>query len=181
MPYGAIQLFRDDNTRISRCQITFHGQGYILTKHNPNYVVLGESDTLNFDVLTKAIQLVKNGSRFIATNPDISGPRERGIVPGCGVMAALIEKASGVNALYIGKPNPLMMRSTINYLGIHSENTVMVGDQMDTDIIAGVQTGMDTILGLPGLTRLDDVAKFPKNLLYRQPLKKHLYYFWDEF
>jgi ribonucleotide monophosphatase NagD (HAD superfamily) len=82
---------------------------------------LDESDTLNFDVLTKAIRLVKNGSRFIATNPDISGPRERGIVPGCGVMAALIEKASGVNALYIGKPNPLMMRSAINYLGVHSE------------------------------------------------------------
>ncbi len=138
-----------------------HDQGYILTEHNPDYVVLGESDTLNFDTLTKAIRLVKNGSRFIATNPDVSGPSERGIVPGCGAMAALIEKASGVNALYIGKPNPLMMRSAINYLGVHSENTVMVGDRMDTDIIAGVQTGMDTILVLSGVTRLEELAKFP--------------------
>jgi len=76
-------------------------------------------------------------------------------------MAALIEKASGVNALYIGKPNPLIMRSAINYLGVHSKNTVMVGDRMDTDIIAGVQTGMDTILVRSGVTRLDEVAKFP--------------------
>ena len=97
----------------------------------------------------------------IASNPDVTCPNERKTVPGCGALAAFIENASGVNALFIGKPNPLMMGSAITSLGIHSENAVMAGGRMDTDIIAGVQTGMDTILVLSGVTRLEEVVKFP--------------------
>jgi len=105
--------------------------------------------------------LIVNGAKFIATNPDVSGPVEAGIVPACGAMAALIEKASGISPFFVGKPNPLMMRMALNYLDAHSEDTVMVGDRMDTDIIAGVTSGMETILVLSGVTRREDVTRFP--------------------
>jgi NagD protein len=138
-----------------------HDAGYIITDTHPDYVVLGETQTYNFEMITKAIRLVANGARFIATNPDASGPAEAGIVPACGAMAALIEKATGRAPFFVGKPNTVMMRTALNYLGAHSENTVMVGDRMDTDIIAGVQAGMETILVLSGLTRREEVAAFP--------------------
>ncbi len=138
-----------------------HDLGYIITEHNPDYVILGETETLNQEIFTKAIRLVAGNARFIATNPDSSGPSEKGIVPGAGALAALIEKASGKTAFYVGKPNPLMMRSAINYLGVHSEDTIMVGDRMDTDIAAGVQSGMETILVLSGITRREDVERYP--------------------
>lgn len=138
-----------------------HDMGYIITDHSPDYVVLGETDTLNQELFTKAIRLVANGARFIATNPDASGPSERGIVPGAGALAAMIEKASRKKAFYVGKPNPLMMRTALNYLGTHSETTIMVGDRMDTDMVAGVQSGMDTILVLSGITSMDDIDRYP--------------------
>jgi len=138
-----------------------HDLGYIITEHNPDYVILGETETLNQELFTKAIRLVAGGARFIATNPDASGPSEKGIVPGAGALAALIEKATGKNAFFVGKPNPLMMRTAINYLGVHSENTIMIGDRMDTDIVAGVQSGMETILVLSGITRQEDIEHFP--------------------
>lgn len=138
-----------------------HDVGYIITEHNPDYVVLAETETLNQDLFTKAIQLIINGARFIATNPDPSGPSEKGIVPGAGALAAMIESASGKKAFYVGKPNPLMMRTAIKYLGVHSEDTVMVGDRMDTDIVAGVQSGMGTILVLSGITHREDIDHFP--------------------
>ncbi|NTW42982.1 MAG: HAD family hydrolase [Anaerolineaceae bacterium] len=138
-----------------------HDLGYIITEHNPDYVILGETETLNQELFTKAIRLVAQGARFIATNPDASGPSEKGIVPGAGALAALIEKATGKNAFFVGKPNPLMMRSAIKYLGVHSENTIMVGDRMDTDIIAGVQSGMETILVLSGITQREDIDHYP--------------------
>ncbi len=138
-----------------------HSMGYIITDLQPDYVVLGETSAYNFEMITKAIRLIVNGAKFIATNPDVSGPAEAGIVPACGAMAALIEKASGVSPFFVGKPNPLMMRMALNYLDAHSEETVMVGDRMDTDIIAGVTSGMGTILVLSGVTRRDDVARFP--------------------
>ncbi|MDX9851219.1 MAG: HAD-IIA family hydrolase [Anaerolineaceae bacterium] len=138
-----------------------HDVGYIITEHNPDYVVLGETETLNQELFTKAIQLVINGARFIATNPDPSGPSEKGVVPGAGALAALIESASGKKAFYVGKPNPLMMRTALKYLGVHSADTIMVGDRMDTDIVAGVQNGMGTILVLSGMTRREDVDHFP--------------------
>jgi NagD protein len=139
-----------------------HDIGYIITDINPDYVVLGETLAYNFEMIKKAIRLIhNNGARFIATNPDSSGPSEGGLSPACGAMAALIEKASGASPLFIGKPNPLMMRIALNYLNVHSENTIMVGDRMDTDIIAGVNSGMETILVLTGVTKEEDIGKFP--------------------
>ena len=138
-----------------------HEIGYVLTSANPEYVVLGETTFYNFERIAQAIRLVAAGARFIATNPDPNGPTEQGIVPACGAMAALIEKATGVAPYFIGKPNPLMMRSALNYLGAHSEETIMVGDRMDTDIIAGMEAGMETILVLTGVTREEEVDRFP--------------------
>ena len=138
-----------------------HNAGFVITDHNPDYVVLGETNTYNFELITKAIRLVAEGAHFIATNPDPSGPTEKGIVPACGAMAALIETASGFSPFFVGKPNPLMMRTALNYLDVHSEDTVMVGDRMDTDIIAGVEAGMETILVLTGVTRRQDVTRYP--------------------
>ena len=138
-----------------------HSIGYVITDRDPDYVVLGETDSYNLALISQAIRLVAGGARFIATNPDPSGPSEEGLVPACGAMAALIEKASGVSPFFVGKPNPLMMRTALNYLGVHSENTVMVGDRMDTDIVAGVQSGMETILVLTGVTRREDVDRYP--------------------
>jgi NagD protein len=138
-----------------------HSVGYVITDLDPDYVVLGETHAYNLELITKAIRLVAAGAHFIATNPDPSGPSERGIVPACGAMAALIEKASGFSPFFVGKPNPLMMRIALNYLGVHSENTVMIGDRMETDIIAGVESGMETILVLTGVTRREDVTRYP--------------------
>jgi NagD protein len=138
-----------------------HEVGYIITEHNPDYVVLGETLNYNFDQISRATRLILGGARFIATNPDANGPTESGVVPACGAMAALIETATGKKAFYVGKPNPLMMRTALKYLGVHSEDTLMVGDRMDTDVVAGVQSGLDTILVLSGMTRREDVALFP--------------------
>ncbi len=138
-----------------------HEIDYIITDRNPEYVVLGETFGYNFDHISRAVRLILDGARFICTNPDANGPGEGGIVPACGAMAALIEVATGVRPFFVGKPNPLMMRSALNFLGVHSEETVMVGDRMDTDIIAGAQTGLDTILVLSGVTRLEEVDRYP--------------------
>ena len=138
-----------------------HEVGYIITDMNPDYVVLGETNSYNYEMLTTAIRLIVAGAQFIATNPDTSGPSEQGIVPACGATAALIEKATGKSPFFVGKPNPLMMRTALNYLGVHSEDTIMVGDRMDTDIIAGVESGLDTILVMTGVTNHDDVERFP--------------------
>jgi len=138
-----------------------HDVGYVITDMDPDYVVLGETHSYNLGRITKAIRLIAAGARFIATNPDPSGPTDEGIVPACGAMAALIETASGKSPFYVGKPNPLMMRTALNYLDVHSEDTVMIGDRMDTDIVAGVESGMETILVLSGVTRRDDIARHP--------------------
>jgi len=138
-----------------------HDAGYVITDTDPDYVVLGETLSYTMELITKAMRLVADGARFIATNPDATGPSEGGITPACGAMAALIEKATGVSPFFVGKPNPLMMRTALNYLDVHSEDTVMVGDRMDTDIIAGVESGMETILVLTGVTRREMVDRFP--------------------
>ena len=137
-----------------------HGIGYVITDLDPDYVVLGEG-SFDLEQLTKAIRLVTAGAHFLATNPDPSGPGEGGNVPACGAMAAFIEKASGVAPYFVGKPNPLMMRTALNYLDIHSEDTIMIGDTMATDIKGGVEAGLETILVLTGVTRAEDVARFP--------------------
>jgi NagD protein len=128
---------------------------------NPDYVVLGEVNNYNFELITKAIRLINNGAMFIATNPDNTGPLESGIVPATGALAALIEKATGKAPFFVGKPNPLMMRSALRYLNVHSENTVMIGDRMDTDVVAGVMSGLETILVLSGVSKREDIKRFP--------------------
>lgn len=143
-----------------------HKIGYIITDTEPDYVIVGETNSYNFEAFKKAIRLIVDGARFVATNPDPSGPGETGIVPACGAMAALIETASGVKPFFVGKPNALMMRTAMNYLGVHSENTMMIGDRMDTDVIAGVISGLDTILVLTGVTQRGDIARFPYQPTY---------------
>lgn len=138
-----------------------HEVGYVLTDTNPDYVVLGEVNTYSYEQITRAIRLITQGVPFIATNPDSNGPGERGIVPACGALAALIEKATNRSPFFIGKPNPLMMRSAMKYLGVHSQDTAMVGDRMDTDIVAGVMSGLETILVLTGVSTRETPHLFP--------------------
>jgi NagD protein len=138
-----------------------HDAGFVITDIEPTYVVLGETRAYDIHHITTAIRLIERGARFIATNPDPSGPGDGGLEPACGAMAALIEKATGMTPFFIGKPNPLMMRTALNYLGVHSEETVMIGDRMDTDIVAGVESGMETILVLSGVTGLADMDRHP--------------------
>ncbi|HEX4206422.1 MAG TPA: HAD-IIA family hydrolase [Ktedonobacteraceae bacterium] len=138
-----------------------HDIGYILTDQEPEYVVLGETTTYSFARITRAIRFVAEGARFIATNPDVMGPGEGGIVPATGAIAALISAATGVQPYFIGKPNPLMMRSALRTLGAHSEETVMIGDRMDTDVIAGMESGLRTILVLTGVTAREQIERFP--------------------
>ncbi|MFC6597724.1 HAD-IIA family hydrolase [Kitasatospora paranensis] len=135
--------------------------GYILTDKDPDYVVLGETRTYSFEALTKAIRLINAGARFICTNPDETGPSPEGVLPATGSVAALITKATGVEPYFVGKPNPLMMREALNTAGAHSETAAMIGDRMDTDVVSGMEAGMETILVLTGLTAPADVERFP--------------------
>jgi len=138
-----------------------HDLGYVLTDQDPEYVVLGETTAYSFERITRAIRLVEAGARFIATNPDVMGPGQGGIVPATGAVAALISAATGVKPYYVGKPNPLMMRTALRKLDAHSEDSVMIGDRMDTDIIAGVESGLRTILVLTGVTSREQIERFP--------------------
>jgi NagD protein len=138
-----------------------HDVGYILSEHDPDYVVLGETTSYSFERIARGIRLISAGARFIATNPDPVGPSESGLVPATGSVAALIEKATGVAPYYVGKPNPLMMRSALRTIEAHSEESVMIGDRMDTDVISGLEAGLETILVLSGVTSREQVERFP--------------------
>jgi len=138
-----------------------HEVGYTLTDRNPDFVVLGETRTYSFETITKAIRLIERGARFIATNPDASGPSADGPLPATGSVAALITKATGRDPYFVGKPDPMMFRSALNRIEAHSETTVMVGDRMDTDIVAGIEAGLDTILVLTGSTKRTDIEQYP--------------------
>jgi NagD protein len=138
-----------------------HAVGYILTDAEPDYVVLGETRTYSFEAITRAIRLVNDGARFIATNPDVTGPSHEGALPACGSVAALISKATGVEPYFVGKPNPMMMRSALNTIDAHSESTAMIGDRMDTDVLCGLEAGLQTILVLTGISSRSDVDRFP--------------------
>src|SRR5512135_1175505 len=138
-----------------------HDVGYILTEHHPDYVVLGETTSYSYSRITQAVRLVSEGARFIATNPDPSGPGDGGLVPACGAIAALIETATGVHPYFVGKPNPLMMRTALRFLNEHSENAIMVGDRMDTDVRVGIESGLETILVLSGVTSREMIDQFP--------------------
>jgi NagD protein len=124
-------------------------------------VVLGETRTYSFEAITTAIRLIERGARFIATNPDPTGPSTAGSIPATGSVAALVTRATGVEPYFVGKPNPLMMRSALNRIDAHSESTVMVGDRMETDIVAGLEAGLRTVLVLTGSTRQDAIERFP--------------------
>jgi NagD protein len=138
-----------------------HEVGYIQTDVNPDYVVLGESRTFSFETLTKAIRLILNGARFIATNPDATGPSADGVLPATGSVAALITKATGREPYIVGKPNPMMFRSAMNKINAHSESTGMIGDRMDTDVIAGIEAGLHTVLVLTGIADDAEIQKYP--------------------
>jgi NagD protein len=138
-----------------------HEAGFTLSDVDPDYVVLGESRSLSFDKITRAIRLVDAGARFIATNPDVTSPSPEGPLPATGSVAALITQATGARPYFVGKPNPMMFRSAMNRIGAHSESTAMIGDRMDTDIVAGIEAGLETILVLTGSTKSDAIARFP--------------------
>jgi NagD protein len=135
--------------------------GYTMNNVNPDYVVVGEARSYNLDTIEKAVSLVTGGARLIGTNPDLTGPTEKGIMPACGALLAPIELATGRKAYFVGKPNPLMIRHAIRKLGVTREETAVVGDRMDTDIIAGIESDMETILVLSGVTKREDLDKFP--------------------
>ncbi len=138
-----------------------HEVGYTLTDIEPDFVVLAETRTYSFTAITKAIRLILGGARFIATNPDVTGPSIEGPLPATGSVAAMITKATGHEPYFVGKPNPMMFRSAMNRIEAHSENTMMVGDRMDTDVVAGIEAGLDTILVLTGSTTVEDIEKYP--------------------
>jgi NagD protein len=138
-----------------------HEAGYTLTERDPDYVVLGETRTYSFEAITRAIRLIRAGAKFIATNPDATGPSAEGVLPATGAVAALVSHATGATPYFVGKPNPLMMRSGLNVLGAHSETTAMIGDRMDTDVVAGLEAGLHTILVLSGVTTRAELDRFP--------------------
>ena len=138
-----------------------HEIGYVLSDYAPDYVVLGETRTYSFEAITKAVRLINGGARFICTNPDATGPSGEGALPAAGSVAAMISKATGVEPYFVGKPNPMMMRSALNTIAAHSETTAMVGDRMDTDVLCGLEAGLETILVLTGISTRADVDRFP--------------------
>jgi 5'-nucleotidase len=138
-----------------------HERDYVLTERDPDYVVLGETRSYSLEAITRAIRLITAGARFIATNPDPVGPSPAGPQPATGAVAALISRATGVEPYFVGKPNPLMMREALRSIEAHSESTVMIGDRMDTDIVAGIEAGLQTILVLSGITTRQEAGRFP--------------------
>jgi NagD protein len=135
--------------------------GITVNNVNPDYVVVGESRNYNYDSICQAVRFVLAGAKLIGTNTDLTGPSENGLVPACRALVAPIEAATGKSAYFVGKPNPLMMRTGLRILGVHSEDAVMIGDRMDTDIIAGIESGLDTVLVLSGVTSREDIQMYP--------------------
>lgn len=146
-----------------------YDRGITMNDVNPDYVIVGETSNYNYESLLKAVDLVNRGAKLIGTNPDMTGPAENGIIPACRALVAPIELATGKSAYFVGKPNALMMRTGLKMLGVHSEDAVMVGDRMDTDIIAGIETGLDTVLVMSGVTDTKTMNKFPYRPKYIFP------------
>ncbi len=140
--------------------------GITMNDVNPEYVVVGETRSYNYDSILRAVKFVNNGAKLIGTNPDITGPSEMGIIPACRALIAPIEMATGKSAYFVGKPNALMMRTGLKILGFHSADAAMVGDRMDTDIIAGIESGMTTVLVLSGVTTVFTIQQFPYRPMY---------------
>lgn len=138
-----------------------HEAGFIMTESDPDFVVVGETRNYSFDALTKAIRFINAGARFISTNPDATGPSADGPLPATGAVNALITKATGKEPYIVGKPNPMMFRSAMNRIGAHSENTAMIGDRMDTDIVAGMEAGLHTVLVRTGISDDAEISRYP--------------------
>ncbi len=138
-----------------------HNAGFYIDNINPIYVVVGESRSYNFEQIETAVHLVLNGAKLIGTNSDLTGPSEKGIVPACRALVAPIEMATERKAYFIGKPNPLIMRHAIKKIGCKPEDTLIIGDRMDTDIIAGIESEIETALVLSGITKREDLVQFP--------------------
>ena len=134
--------------------------GITINDVDPEYVVVGESRNYNYESILRAVNFVRGGAKLIGTNTDITGPSEEGIIPACRALIAPIELATGRTAYFIGKPNPLMMRTGIKMLGVHSDDVALIGDRMDTDIIAGIESGLDTVLVLSGVTDMKEMRIF---------------------
>ena len=134
--------------------------GFSTNDVNPDYVVVGETPMYTYETIKRAVSLVRKGAKLIGTNPDLTGPAEDGIIPACGALVAPIELATGVRAYFVGKPNPLMMRTGLSLLGCPREDALIVGDRMDTDIISGIESGIETVLVLSGVTQREDLARF---------------------
>ena len=134
--------------------------GVTMNDVDPDYVIVGETASYNYEVITKAVRLVLNGARLIATNSDLTGPTEFGIAPACRSLVAPVELATGRKAYFMGKPNPLMMRTGLHLLGVHSEEAAMVGDRMDTDVISGMESGMSTVLVLSGVSTRETLKTY---------------------
>ena len=141
--------------------MALHDAGITMNDVDPDYVIIGEGNSYHYENILKAVRLVMRGAKLIGTNSDLTGPSENGIIPACRAMVAPIEMTTGQSAYYIGKPNPLMMRTGLRILDVHSEDAVMIGDRMDTDIVAGIETGLDTVLVLSGVTSREDIKRFP--------------------
>ena len=135
--------------------------GFSMNDVNPDYVVVGETPSYSYEKIVRAVRMVMNGSKLIGTNPDISGPMENGIVPATKALISPIELATGKQAYFIGKPNPVMMRHGIRRLGVEPEDAAIIGDRMDTDIIAGIESSIDTVLVLTGVTDRAEIEMFP--------------------
>lgn len=138
-----------------------HDVGITINNIDPEYVIVGETSNYNYESIRQAVNLVLGGAKLIGTNTDLTGPSERGIIPACRALVAPIEAATGKQAYYVGKPNPLMMRTGLHLLGVHSEDAAMIGDRMDTDIIAGIESGLDPILVLTGVTSRESIELYP--------------------
>ena len=142
-------------------QNALYDAGITVNEIHPDYVIIGEADNYCYDHIVKATKFVNDGARLIGTNYDLTGPVEGGIVPACRALMAPIELATGKQAYYVGKPNALMMRTGLRILGVHSEDAAIIGDRMDTDIVAGIESGLDTVLVLSGVTAPGMIEEFP--------------------
>ena len=138
-----------------------YDMGISMNDLDPDYVVVGETRSYNYENILRAVKLVNKGARLIGTNSDLTAPAEDGIIPACRALISPIEMATGRKAYFVGKPNALIMRTGLKMLGVHTAEAVLVGDRMDTDIIAGIESGMDTVLVLSGVTTLETVMDFP--------------------
>lgn len=137
-----------------------YNEGITVSETNPDYVVMGEVYNYNYESICRAVNLVLGGAKLIGTNSDVNGPSDTGIIPSCRALISPVEMATGKNAYFVGKPNPLMMRTGLNMLGVHSSESVMIGDRMDTDVIVGLEGGLDTVLVLSGVTKRADINNF---------------------